>query len=320
VKRYLETRTRVTAVIVAAIAVVVIVGTAAAGPAGTVKTFTGCLVAGDGVIVKVKEGDSPKSACSTGQTLARLSGGDITKISVTGALTLPNGPGTGESGDVTIGLKPEFTLPDNCATGRVAKWNGSAWVCGVDNDTTYSASTGLDLSAGNAFSIDPSHRVKNTPDCSSGQFATGFDSDGDIQCAAPAASTSGIEVWEKVNPALDALGVLVLPEDEGVDLIQMQLPAGTFLMTAVADVAGRGTDSLFATCKLRDNAFNPLPVASGLLNITDGAIGNVAGQVTLHGFLTLASPDTVRFTCFSGDGDGEVAYSTMTAVKVGTVH
>jgi hypothetical protein len=60
-----------------------------------VKSFTGCLVPGDGVIIKVKEGNAPKSTCAGGQTQVHLSGGDISKISVTGALT-----GGGDNGEV----------------------------------------------------------------------------------------------------------------------------------------------------------------------------------------------------------------------------
>jgi hypothetical protein len=105
---------------------------------------------------------------------------------------MPGGQTSDENGEVTIGLKAEFSLPQNCAAGRVAKWNGSAWVCGVDNDTTYAAGTGLALTpAGpqdldHAFSIHPDYRVKNTPDCSSGQFATGFEDNGTIKCAGSA--------------------------------------------------------------------------------------------------------------------------------------
>ena len=121
------------------------------------KSYTGCLPPGDGPIIKIKEGNSPRSACTGGAVEVHFSGGDITKISVSGALEL--GPNGGDNGHVEISLKPGFSLPQGCATGRVAEWDGSKWVCGVDNDTTYSAGTGLDLSAGNQFSIDPAYRV-----------------------------------------------------------------------------------------------------------------------------------------------------------------
>jgi hypothetical protein len=305
------------ALAIAVITVIVLVGVASAEPAGTVKTFTGCLVAGDGVIVKVKEGASPKSSCSGGQTLARLSGGDITKISVTGALTLPDGPGTGESGDVTIGLKPEFTLPGNCATGRVAKWNGSTWACGVDNDTTYTAGTGLDLSGG-AFGIESAYRLPGKACSTAGEFATGFDSNGAIGCAAPPAP-SGVEVWQKTAATGDSIA---LPNGEGVDLVSMPLPAGTFLITAVAtvrDESGVGDDQVSASCRLRNGAFAALPVNAGYIDIGEGQ-GLPGAAVVVHGLLSLASSDTVRFTCFGEGSSNRAADVTLTAVKVGTVH
>ena len=79
---FLRLRRRALLLVLAALGVALIGGTALAGPAGAVKTFTGCLSSGDGSITKVKEGDSPKSTCSNGQTVVKLSGGDITKISV----------------------------------------------------------------------------------------------------------------------------------------------------------------------------------------------------------------------------------------------
>ncbi len=41
----------------------------------------------------------------------------------------------------------------SCAGGQVPKWNGSAWTCAADSDTTYTAGTGLSLS-GTQFSVN----------------------------------------------------------------------------------------------------------------------------------------------------------------------
>ena len=72
-------------------------------------------------------------------------------------LSLPNG---GDNGEVRIELAAGQALPQACADERVAEWDSttSRWICGIDDDTTYSASTGLDLSAGSAFSIEPGYR------------------------------------------------------------------------------------------------------------------------------------------------------------------
>ncbi len=122
-------RRRTLALGVAAIAVATLGGTALAGHiTSSVTSYTGCLVPKDGVIIKVSEGNAPKSACTGGQTQVHLSGGDITKISVTGGLT-----GGGDNGEVTIGLDPRFSLPQNCtAPNNAVKWSGSVWTCAAD--------------------------------------------------------------------------------------------------------------------------------------------------------------------------------------------
>lgn len=114
-----------------------------------VKSYTGCLVSKDGVIVKIKEGEIPSSPCSGGMVQVHFSGGDITKISVTGALT-----GGGDNGEVTIGLKPEFTLPTGCHAGEIAEWSGSAWACGTQTGAPaayFVAAEGIDVPNDGSF-------------------------------------------------------------------------------------------------------------------------------------------------------------------------
>ena len=316
-------RRRALVLAIAAIGVVALGGTALAGhQTSGVKSYTGCLVSGDGVMIKIKEGNAPRSACTGGQVEAHFSGGDITKISVGNGLSLPNG---GDNGEVRIELAAGQALPQACADERVAEWDSttSRWICGIDDDTTYSASTGLDLSAGSAFSIEPGYRVKNTPDCSSGQFATGFDGDGDIQCAA--ASSAGAVVWQMRR---DPAGAIVLPKGEGVDLIIMPLPAGTYLVTAVATVGDRsgtalGDEEVHVRCSLRNGAFQALPASESVVDIGEELFDDgPQASATVHGAVTLASPDSIRFTCTSLHGDSEPDEAddvVMTAVKIGTL-
>lgn len=311
---------RVVVLGVAAIGVVAIAGTALAGhETSGVKSYTGCLISGDGVMIKIKEGNAPKSACSGGQVQAHFSGGDITKISVGSGLSLPSG---GDNGEVRIELAAGQTLPSGCATGRVVEWSGSAWICGVDNDTTYAAGTGLNLDTGETpdeFSIAAAYRLPGKSCSTAGEFARGFNSSGEIQCAAPT-SSSGVEVWQKSAAPVDSID---LPNGEGVDLVVVPLPAGTFLITAVATVrdviGGSADDQVRAQCRLRNGAFAALPVNGSSVDIGEGQ-STPGGTILIHGLLTLASGDNVRFTCF-GDGDANRAESvTFTAVKVGTVH
>ncbi|MBD0329755.1 MAG: hypothetical protein ICV64_06595 [Thermoleophilia bacterium] len=304
------------AVSVALLAITAVGGTALAGHlASEVKSYTGCLVTSSGTLVKIKEGDTPAAACTSGQVQVHFSGGDITTISVTGGLT-----GGGSNGEVTIGLDPKYSLPQGCSGAtNVAKFDGTAWVCAMDNDTHYFAGTGLDLN-GSSFSIEPGYRVPGKSCGTAGHFARGFDSNGDIQCSAPAAN--GLEVWQKAR-AYPAVTVVRLPKGEGVDVLIMPLPAGTFLLTAVAELESEsGDDELHVTCFLRNGAFSPLPVHNSTVDIGDGS-NHPRSTAVVHGVVTLASADNVRFTCSShfGDGDPDQVWgATVTAVKVGTVH
>jgi hypothetical protein len=234
-------RRRVLMLAIAAIGVAAISGTALAGhQTSGVKSYTGCLVGGEGVIVKIKEGNAPRSACTGGQVEAHFSGGDITKISVGSGLSLPNG---GDNGEVRIELAAGQTLPSGCAAGRVAEWNGSAWICGVDNDTTYTDGTGLDLSAGNAFSIEPAYRVKNTPDCSSGQFATGFAGDGDISCASP--QTTALQ-WVQASG-----GGVVADDGDFHSFASVSPSAGTHLVIAKGTISSEQNVDQFKNVQCR---------------------------------------------------------------------
>jgi hypothetical protein len=235
-------------------------GTVAAGHLASVTSYTGCLVSKDGVIVKIKAGEAPSSPCSGGMVQVHFSGGDITKITVEGALQ-----GGGDNGEVTISLKPEFTLPTGCDTGEIAEWKGSAWACGTDDDTTYSPETGLDLT-GTTFSIEPSYRVKNTPDCPSGQFATGFEDAGTIKCAPPAAASITY-----VSTSSDGGGI---PDDDVVRPYATLAPgSGTYLILAKAVIISDQNATQFrgVTCRLRADGtiVDRLLITSDTLNAVD---------------------------------------------------
>ena len=294
-------RRRVLMLAVVAIGIAAVSGTALAGhQASGVKSYTGCLAPGDGPIIKIKEGNSPRSACTGGAVEVHFSGGDITKISVSGALEL--GPNGGDNGHVEIGLKPGFSLPQGCATGRVAEWDGSKWVCGVDNDTTYSAGTGLDLSAGNQFSIDPAYRVPGKSCAQASHFLRGYEPDGGLQCAAPASSTSA-GFFSRLA------GVQEISGTETV--LSKNLPAGNYLLFAhVVGTTPSFDDDASGQCDLASDS-------SGVSFSDDPLERDNANMTLLSGLVHAGG--AVALTCTETDGNFDVASASIAAIKLDSI-
>lgn len=79
-----------------------------------------------------------------------------------GAQWAPGPVGSGGSFSAGTGLSlafgefsllPAYRLPQGCGNAQVAKWDGSAWACAADADTTYNAGGGIRL-VGATFSLD----------------------------------------------------------------------------------------------------------------------------------------------------------------------
>jgi hypothetical protein len=99
---------------------------ASSASAAIVRSGTGCLRLATGTLSKIKEGDSPLGPCASGEVAVRLSGGDITAVATSASGGLQGGT---DNGDASLGLQPSFRLPQDCAAGQVAKWDGASWVC-----------------------------------------------------------------------------------------------------------------------------------------------------------------------------------------------
>jgi hypothetical protein len=304
-------RRRLVAVLLAILGVAAVGGTALAGHlADGVKSYTGCLAAKGGTLTLIQEGEAPQRTCPSGSVAAHFSGGDITKISVTGGLT-----GGGDNGEVTIGLKPEFSLPSDCSNGNVAKWNSTdeKWECKLDNDTQYFAGTGLDVTASGIFSVEPGYRVKNTPDCGSGQFATGFDSDGDIQCSAPAAAT--LQAFSGPQSSFDA-GVGI-PDDGAFHVMaSVNVPAGNYFITAKGMITSAGNVDDFSSteCQLQSGAIVYDSMRWGSVTIDD----NPATTLALAG-LGHSDGGTIDLACAADSGADDVGlrHGRLVVLKVG---
>jgi len=318
-------RTRIVTLGVAAVGVVAIAGTALAGhQTSGVKSYTGCLVSGDGVLIKIKEGNAPRSACTGGQVEAHFSGGDITEIT---AQTGGGLVGGGENGAVSLSLRRD------CATGEVVKWNGSAWACAADSNSTYTAGTGLDLS-GSEFSVEESYRLPQTcasgeaatrnpatggsaptwvcdqfaqseQACSSGQFATGVTALGTLSCAAPA-SSGGMQAFSASTNGVVLAG--------RTSVLSKTLTPGKYVIFASVELVNKDLDSTsWGSCDLSHPG-------GSIYSTGTHSVDEIADYDSLS--LTGAfehSTGAVLLACTETQANVDVETATLVAIKVDSI-
>jgi hypothetical protein len=293
----------------ALVAVMVVATSALAGHLGEpVKSYTGCLTTSGGTLSLIKEGDSPQKPCPSGSVLAHFSGGDITKITAGTGLRITNGDGT--NGEVALALDSAYTLPQGCTSGQVAKWNGTGWACGTDNDHIYTAGTGLTLS-GSEFRIATNYRVLNDKSCPSGQFVRRIDGAGEIVCSVPSGST-----LQSVSASAGGVGI---PDDgKDHDVASVSPAAGTYLFVAKGQVTSERNVGLgsSAGCFL-GSSFETQADSMGADEPTLNAVEDLPFALT--GVIVVASGESVKLVCHASDGADGVGLrlAHIVGIKIG---
>jgi hypothetical protein len=125
---------------------------------------------------------------------------------------------------VTLGAPKPLQLPAACADAEVAKYSVplARWVCGQDQDTTYTAGNGLTLS-GTTFSADPSAvQSRVTGSCGPGQAIQSIAADGTVSC--DAAGSDGRVVGPIVAQVTSESGDRVFVDRGGITIVGRCIP------------------------------------------------------------------------------------------------
>jgi hypothetical protein len=245
-------------VVVLAVAAVIAFG---AYPQDSVTVYTGCLTAGGTISSLAASPTTPTKPCLATERLIHLSGGTITKVTAGTGLT-----GGGSDGYVTVGLDPAYSLPQTCTNGQITKSGGpsTAWTCG--NQQTYSGSdfalsnqscssgqfvTGINSTGHTNCANDQTYSgadfALSNQSCGTGQFTSGVGADGKLACGTPSGAPD-VYVAHQGDPGQPPpSGDL---RDNGRDIVQLTLPAGSWLLNSKVSILNLDSDQQPGHCSL----------------------------------------------------------------------
>ncbi len=155
--------------------------------------------------------------------------------------------------------------------------------------------------------------MKNTPDCSSGQFATGFEPSGEISCAAPPAAA----LTAFSGPQASFNTGLGIPDDGAFHVFaSVSVPAGNYFVTAKGQIRSEGNvDSFSATeCQIQSGSVVYDSMRWGSVTIDD----NPETAFALAG-LGYHAGGSIGLACAADSGADGVGlrYGRLVVIKVG---
>jgi hypothetical protein len=231
-------------------------------------------------------------------------GGDITAVNAGTGLT-----GGGASGDVELGIANSYRLPQSCANGQMAEWDGGAWSC---EDVTTNVDTGY-----------IQRRVTGT--CAAGSSIREIKADGTVSCEPDDEGAGEHDHWGEtwsgggrgltievhgyedvgglaVNGAGDyGVGLRIDSVLRGVDVIR----AGLGFYVAQVDFAGlyigQSTEDGVVVGDVNDDGFRVESASIGLRVVDAAGAGVLVGSAPV-GLHVASAADGVRVVSAESDG------------------
>jgi hypothetical protein len=108
------------------------------------------------------------------------------------------------------------------------------------------------------------------------------------------------------------IGVSITPDAAWHTLLSVDLPAGSYDLTAVTNFVGSpGGSTTRASCRITS------PSSTGDFVNQDASTSNV---LTINNVMSLSAPETISFQCFANIGTPQTLVTTLSALLVSNVH